>query len=168
MSRKKEDNTLEKFGIHIIGMDSPEYKHGITHEQAVKRGWRIAILILIAAALWLVPGYLTQVRGDPEANILGFLIIRAISAFGVFVGAPCVAGILVLICKISWGIYKWILRKTFTLNELNAIEAEPVKWNDFFEVIIFTIWLILFIWGAMRPYFFETIVSIINRRVYFY
>ena len=30
MSRKGKDDILEKFGIHIIDTDSPEYKYGIT------------------------------------------------------------------------------------------------------------------------------------------
>lgn len=167
MSRKKKDDILGKFGIHIIDTDSPEYKYGITHEQAIKRRWRITLLIIIAIVLWFVPGVLV-IRRNPEENVIGFLLVRALAAFGVFTGCPVVAGIWVLICKTGYRFEKWLARITLTESGAAQAEAKPVNWNDFFSVTMSALLAVMFVWGVKDPYFFRTIVSILNGRVLFY
>ena len=167
MSRKGKDDILEKFGIHIIDTDSPECKYGITHEQAIKRRWRIALLIISAIVLWFVPGVLS-IQRNPEENIIGFLLNRAFAAFGVFTGAPVIAGIWILVCKIGWGIYKWFLRITLTSNNAESSKEELVNWEVYFCVTVFSLLIIFFVWGVKDPFFFRTIVSILNSRILFY
>lgn len=165
MKREKKEDILGKFGIHIINMDSPEYKYGITHAQAVKRRWIIALLWLIAIALWFVPAVLFR---GAEETILGALLFRAFVAFCVFCSSPVLAGGLTIICRICYGIYKWILRITMTRYGPDSVDGRPVDWESFFNVLTIASLVFFYILGVKDLFFYKPIVSALNGRVYYY